>query len=142
LRWIEQIYIQVIFRFFDSMSCFSFSQCIALSHAQYIYIYVYKYMYISTSSVYMDLLAGDQVCMSICLFIRLFYLLSFFFLFAHSIQSVKHQVVIYIHIYVYIYDGYILFHDERRGFWRTSKRLFDNLLFFFFLSFLVWLIAN
>jgi len=43
----------------------------------------------------MNLLARDQVRMSICLFFQLYYLLSFFPLPMRSIQSVKHQVVLY-----------------------------------------------
>ncbi len=96
---------------------------------------LYIYIYIPTPSVCIDLLAGDQVCINICLFVQFFYLLSLF-LFAHSIQSVKHQLVLYTYtyMYIYIYDAYTVFQAEKT-FWRTSKRLFDNLSFLsFFLS--------
>jgi len=131
LRWIKQIYIfKLSFVFLTAWAAFlSLSASHSVMHIIYIYI--------STPSVYMDLLAGDQVCINICLFVQFFYLLSLF-LFAHSIQSVKHQVVLYIyihiHICIYIYDAYTVF-QAKKTFWRTSKRLFDNLSFLsFFLS--------
>ncbi len=104
---------------------------------------VYVYIYISTPSVYMDLLAGDQIRMS--MFIRSTLLLVIFF--SLCIQyTICQTSSCTIHKYIWIYTT-TLFHHEKRGFWRTSNRLFDNLLFIyfffsFFLSFLFWLIAN
>jgi hypothetical protein len=101
-------------------------------------MYINTYLYIFTLSVYVSLLAGDQVRMNVCLLVRLFLLVIFFFLFAHSTQSVKHQVVLY--IYIYVGNAHTLFHGERRGFEeREKERLFDNLFFSFFLF---WLVAN
>lgn len=157
MRWIEQIYIYIyssyLSFFFDSMSCFSFIQCITSNHAQYIYIYIYLdisiHIYIHIYTLYMYGFIGrrpnthEYIYIYICLFIRLFFTCYLFFLSPlRSIQSVKHQVILYIHtcihvyVYVYIQRIYTVSYIKRKGFFLEEriKILFDNLLclFFFF----------
>jgi hypothetical protein len=108
------------------MSCFSFFQCIALSHAQYIYVFIYMCIYIYLYPLCIWTHWQETKCVCEYMFSRpALLLVIFFFLFAHNIQSVKYQIVLYIHIYIYV---------RRKGevFWRTSKRMFDNRLFLFF----------
>jgi hypothetical protein len=84
--------------FFDSMSCFSFSQYIAPSHAQH--IYVYKYIYKFVLGLYTDLLAGDQVRIHICLFVRLFFFLLSFFFFLRTMHNLSNIKLYYVYIYI------------------------------------------
>jgi len=81
------IYIQVIFRFFDSMNCFSFSQCIALSHAQYIDVSEYIYIYIYTFGVYG--LIGRRPSTHECMFIRSALLLVIFFFLLRTVYNLS-----------------------------------------------------
>ena len=107
----------------------------SVMHSIYIYIYAHKYIFISTLSLYMGLLAGDQVRMNVCLLVRLFLLVIFFFLFAHSTQSVKHQVVLYIystHIHCFMMKAEVL---------KNEKKKDCSIIYLFFLSFF-FLLAN
>jgi hypothetical protein len=126
------IYIQVIFRFFDSMSCFSFSQCITPSHAQYIYVFIYMYIY--TLSVYG--LIGRRPSTYEYMFIRSGSFTCYLFFLSYCAQYTICQTSrCTIHTYIYMYIQYFMM--KRKGFLKNErKRLFDNLLFLFlFLSF-------
>jgi hypothetical protein len=84
----------------------------------------------------MVLLAGDQVRTSICLFVRLFYLLSFFLFQCAQYticQTSSCTIHTYIHIYICIYDVYTVFYGERKGFLKNERK--DcSIIYYFFLS--------
>lgn len=103
---------------------------------------------------------STYVRMCICLFVRLFQLLSFFLsfffsfsFFAYSMQSVKHLVVLYTFTYIYIYacihiyEGYVMFYDQTKGLFKNKRKdcsvifPFVELFFLAFLPFF-WLLAN
>jgi hypothetical protein len=84
----------------------------------YIYMYINTYLYIFTLSVYVSLLAGDQVRMNVCLLVRLFLLVIFFFSFCAQYTICQTSGCT---IYICRQRTYTV-SWRKKGFWRTRKR--------------------
>ena len=102
MRWIEQIYIQVIFRFFWQHELLFFC-LVHRTHSctvhTYLEIYIYNicvYIYRHPLCIWIHWQGTKYVC-NMYLFAQFSYNI-FLFLFAHSIRSVKHQIILYISV--------------------------------------------